>query len=154
MPRPPIASLAAAVEEVRSLYADYKYFEAGDRLDDLRRAIAAENGSREAMSAKRSLDALLADGQVEKRVEMVRSAQRELNQDEGWNVVRDDEELRLLQTVTDDQVLMVKIDSVLEGVRPADTLMVWREAKFYPKYARTPSARHSLSPLFRPLRRF
>ena len=117
MPRPLIASLAAAVEEVRSLYADYKYFEAGDRLDDLRRAIAAENGSREAMSAKRSLDALLADGQVEKRVEMVRSAQRELNQDEGWNVVRDDEELRLLQTVTEDQVLMVKIDSVLEGVR-------------------------------------
>ena len=136
--RAPIASLTAAVEQIQAYADEFKYFDAGALLDELRAALDSRRDSvfegGEVKAAEARLDELLADGLLEKRVATVRRASGELNSDDGFEFVKEDEDMRMFTRVTSDRVLTVKIEAILEGVRPADTLFLWREAHLYPNW--------------------
>ena len=136
-PLEPIESLAATVEQIRAYAEDYKYFNAGELLDALREALDKRRSSpfdSDVKAATKQLDALLSDGELEKRIKTVRQASRELNSDEGFEICKEDATMRMGKRLAADSTFTVKIEAVLEGVRPADTLFLWREAHLYPDW--------------------
>ena len=132
--RPPIQSLTAAVDQIKAHADAYQFFEAGDLLDELRAALDAKQGLQffEAATASKMLSELLADGLLESRIQAVREATQALNGDDGFSLVKEDSTMRMMQRMAPDRTLTIKIDAVLEGVRPADTLFIWREGHLYP----------------------
>jgi hypothetical protein len=128
-------SLSANVDRLQALYAEYRYLDAGAVLDELREALKGQRGSRDAANAEQKLVAALADGSIEKRVALCRTALENLTNDDGWKFAKEDAVMRMHSRFREeDRTLSVKIDAVLEGVRPSDTLMIWREAALYPNW--------------------
>lgn len=135
--KPVINSLSGAVEDLKELKSNYKYMQAGVLLDELRIALSgAESGwVWGAADARRQLDELLADGTLEERIATARGAKRDLSSDEGFELVSDEgSPTRVLQRLSDSRHLSCKIEAVLDGVRPADCIMIWREAALYPAW--------------------
>ena len=137
--RPPIKSFKHAVEELRLLQAAYRYIEAGELLDQLRSELAREDGNggreiAEIAEATRSLQSLLADGALEERISISRGAIQDLNSDDGFTLVSSDASMRVLQRMTSERLLTVKIEGILEDVRPSDCMLIWREVELYPDW--------------------
>ena len=135
--RPAIGSLTGAVDDLKQLRDEYRFLVAGDLLDELRAAIKTSKmgggwGSWGAADAQKQLDALLADGELEQRIKTARGAVRDLSSSDGFELVQEDDKMKVSQRFTDDRMLTVKIEAVIDGVRPADCLMIWREAALYP----------------------
>ena len=59
---------------------------------------------------------------------------RDLNSDDGFSLVSADSSMRVLQRMTSDRLLTVKIEGILENVRPSDCLLIWREVQLYPSW--------------------
>ena len=130
-------SLADAIAQLRKLKAAQQYTEAGELLTDLRAALEGERSSDPgASAAQQELEELLADGVLDQRVPMCRAAMESLNSDNGFTLVRHDGPengyLRVSQRLTPERELTVKIEGVLEGVRPEELIMIWREVELYP----------------------
>lgn len=134
--RPPIKSLKHAVEELRGLQVAYRYIEAGELLDQLRSELARTDvhGGREIAEATRSLQSLLAGGAFEERISISRGAISDLNSDDGFTLVSSDASMRVLQRMTSERLLSVKIEGILKGVRPSDCMLIWREVELYPDW--------------------
>lgn len=130
-----ISSLTGAVEKLEQLAADYQYAEAGELLDELNKAInSAGMFTWGVEEAKARLSKLLADGKLAERIRIAHEAAESLNNDDGFELVKEDETKRVLQRMTEDRHLTVKIEAMLEGVQPADCLQIWREASLYPTW--------------------
>ena len=93
-PPPVISSMAAAVEQLAEMKKSQRYLEAGALLDALRATELKGSGSWlgswsewgiEATQTR--LSALLADGQLQERIEICRQAVRDLNSDDGFSEV-------------------------------------------------------------------
>jgi len=137
-PKKAITSLNTAIAELKPLFADYKYIEAGERLSRVRAAIASgEHGRQATQAAQEQLDGLLSGelAQLEPRVQTCRDALTALNDREGdWEAVRQTSDMQMYQQWKDATTLSVKIEAVLgphPPVKTADTLMIWREAQHY-----------------------
>ena len=174
-PPPTIGSLTAAVDKLRQLRERRKYIEAGSLLDVLRASLrkvsgddrtgdssvapkASSSSSSSSWSsalasslwgvdeARAKLASLLEDGELERRIETCRASVRDLNSDEGFDLVREDEHKRVLQRIHNEEeggsggssgakgsggrgsgngksrrMLTVKVEAELEGVRPSDS---------------------------------
>jgi len=137
-PSKEITSLEIAITELKPLFADYKYIEAGERLGHIRAAIASgEHSRQETQAAQKQLESLLSGelAQLEPRVQTCREALAALNDREGdWEAVRQTSDMQMYQQWKDTTTLSVKIEAVLgphPPVKTADTLMIWREAQLY-----------------------
>ena len=95
--------------------------------------------------ARQKLDELLAGGVLEDRIKVTRGAVSDLNNDDGFELVQSDATKRVMQRLTADRYLTVKIDAVLDNVRPSDTVIIWREASLYPKWFPFVSGGHMLA---------
>ena len=134
-PPPPTSSLADAVEQIRVASVEQRYARAGDLLDEVQTMLS--DGSDLGFGsggAKMKLDELLSDGVLEERIRLARTAVEDLSSDHGFGIVREDANMRVSQRMTADRVLTVKIEGQLEGVRPADIIMIWREVQLYPAW--------------------
>ena len=132
---PVIGSLTGAVDDLARMKEAFQYKEAGELLDELQKALSqAGSFSWGASDAKARLAELLADGLLTQRIRVAREATESLNQDDGFELMKEDEGKRVLQRLTPDRHLTVKIEAVLEGVSPADCLLIWREAELYPTW--------------------
>ena len=132
---PVIGSLMGAVEQLEAMQREYKYTAAGELLDELNKALdAATPFSWGAPEAKARLSRLLADGKLVERIRVAREAADSLNGDSGFELVKEAHGKRVMQRFTSDRHLTVKIESILDGVQPADCLQIWREAELYPKW--------------------
>jgi hypothetical protein len=187
-PPPTIGSLTAAVDKLRQLRERRKYIEAGSLLDVLRASLRKVSGDDQtgdssvapkasssssssswssalasslwgADEARAKLASLLEDGELERRIETCRASVRDLNSDDGFDLVREDEHKRVLQRIHNEEeggpggssgakgsggrgsgngksrrMLTVKVEAELEGVRPSDCMLIWREAELYPHW--------------------
>lgn len=138
---PVISSLVGAVADLKVLAQEDKYLEAGDLLDALRKELALANsgsgswgGWGGAADAQQQLDSFLKDGTLEERIRTNRGAVQDLNSDEGFELVKQEERLKVMQRLTPDRHLTVKIEAQLEGVRADQCMMIWREAALYPDW--------------------
>eukprot|EP00966_Prymnesium_polylepis_P228176 5280702-Prymnesium_polylepis.1 len=84
---------------------------------------------RAAGQASAALEAFLAEGGecagLEARVRVCEEALQSLNDDHGWAFMSDANGCRMHQRTEADGAMSVKIESLLEGVRPSDTLKIW-----------------------------
>ena len=141
---PDVSDPVAAVEKLRALNADFKYLEAGELLDALQLALSGDgHGSSATWSigaqwskdeARQQLNELLNSSSLEERISTARAAVKDLNNDQGFDLIQEDPTMKVLQRLTPDRVLTVKIEAVLEGVSPAQCIMIWREAALYPEW--------------------
>ena len=131
---PLTTSLADAVAELRTLSEQHRYGEARELLGDVRAAIASGSAlpGWGASEAKAKLEAMLADGVLEARIQETRNAFEDLNSDDGFTLVKSEGSMRVSQRFTADRYMTVKVEGVFEGVRPAHCLMIWREVELYP----------------------
>ena len=65
---------------------------------------------------------------------MCRGALRDLNSGEGFELVKQDATMKVLQRFTAERHMTVKIEAVLDGVRADQCMMIWREAALYPQW--------------------
>eukprot|EP00965_Chrysotila_dentata_P127559 4218652-Pleurochrysis_carterae.AAC.2 len=130
------AALHAAIDDVLEASSNYRYLEAEEQLDVLQLALGMAKGDASKGPSAR-LQRLLAskgEGSFEElrtRAKACRTALETFNGDQsGWTLVTSSPNMTMRRRDEADS-LIVKIDAVLHGVRPADTLMVWREGALY-----------------------
>ena len=137
--KPVVTSLPEAVEQLKIMSDGKKYLDAGDLLDAIRAETSGSAGSAGSSwggwgnaDAQKQLDALLANGELEGRIKTARDARQDLSSDDGFELVQQDATMKVLQRLTPERELTVKIEAVLEGVNPGQCLMIWREASLFP----------------------
>ena len=133
---PSTEPIEAALVRLSQLHEDRKFLDAGKLLDALRARLAIAKGGA-ARAAATELERMLAAGGachgLEGKVHISREALTALNDDSGWSFLGESDGARMQRRDEGDN-LLVKIDAVLEGVRPVDTLKIWREASLYPTW--------------------
>lgn len=122
------------LDRLVALTAERRYIEAGELLGRVRAALAASAPGRAASTHAARLDALLgAGGALEAlpaRHAASLAAAAGLQQDAGWTLYADRDGQRT-QYRREGGTFAVRIEANVEGVRPADTLYIWREAGLY-----------------------
>ena len=133
--RPKVACSPATVDEIRRKFAAFQYLEAGELVDELRRQLAGGPRGPEAVAAARELTRLVAEEpRLEERVAIARQALVDLTGDGSEWIVDRDDEIRMQHKMDAERYFSVRVESVLEGVRPADCLSIWREVSLYPEW--------------------
>jgi hypothetical protein len=129
------AHLGAALDRLLRLSKDYQWIQAGALLERIAQAIrSAPPADADVVVASERLKVALAPGgplaRVRARSVECASVLQNLNSDGGWTPSTDKDGVRV-QYRRSPTTLTVKIDALVEGVRPADTLYVWRAAELY-----------------------
>lgn len=132
------ADLDTVIDHCVEAAANARYVEAGALLERLQATLDHEPSSDERppelAAAAARLAKLEAPGgaleHVRERSVTCKQVLHELNEDAGWNLASDREGTRVQYKRTA-ETLSVKIDAIVEGVRPADALYIWREASLY-----------------------
>lgn len=127
------AQLVDAIERCVSLTGERRYIEAGGLLDRIQSAIASAR-TRDVVASRARLEALLKKGgaleHLGTRYRMSEKAFSDLKQEKGWMLYSDRQGQRT-QYRRENGIFSVRIDADVDGVRPADTLFIWREASLF-----------------------
>jgi len=130
------AAVDSAIDALVDAKQNYRYLEAWEQLEALKAALAESRlTSHGSLSAplERLSTLLRSDGvaELEERARTCQKALDAFNGDQsGWTLVSATDSMTMRRR-DEPNKLIVKIDAVLNGVRPADTLMVWREGGLY-----------------------
>ena len=131
---PELRSLPAAIEELRTLYTEYKYLECSERLEQIRHALrSAKFGGWATTDGQKRLDTLLGGelSQLEARIATCKEAMLALNDEHGWELVKSEADMRMFQRWAEGNNLQVKIEAIVgpnPPVSATDTLVVARGA--------------------------
>lgn len=128
------SQLADAIDTLEQLVRDVKWTEAGELLERCIEVVRSAKGSAPTDELGCRLAACLAPGgslyDVPARSSMCKAALADLNSDASWTLSSDKDGTRVQYRRTD-HTLAIKVDALVDGVRPADTLYVWRETSVY-----------------------
>jgi hypothetical protein len=133
----PVARLDASIDTLEQMAIDFKWQDASRLLERVEAAIESAGSAHasEATAARARLARLLAPPagslhRVRARSNEVTTVLSDLNSDGGWTLSTDRDGTRVQYRRTHGH-LAVKIDALVDGVRPADALYIWRETSLY-----------------------
>lgn len=132
-----VSQLGRAIDALKQLAHDAKWTEAGDLLAACIELIRSAKGAPPTDLLGMRLAECLAPGgplyDVAARSATCKAALADLNSDASWTLSSHRDGTRVQYRRTE-RTLAIKVDALVEGVRPADALYVWRETSVYKEW--------------------